>query len=543
MRSLTNYVLVLVFFATSGLLAQTREPADKTGAPAPAGATKEEVNQLRGEVAAQRQTIEELKALVEKLVQEKTSSVANGAAEIMPVSDAPGALLQPAHATDFGTAHLADAVLRQPELMEAALLVDPAAPAAAKKDAPATAGWNGEHFFIRSTDGQFQIMPYGYFQSDYRGYKGDGAPSNTFVLRRARFGFQGNYGKYYDFAVLIDAAATNGITLRDLYINAKPIPQFQVQVGQFKVPFNQETLMSAPNLDFVERSLASLLYPSASTAYRSPGIALHGDLFGSQMQWWVGAFNGKGILATDTTNEPEIVGRVRFYPWRKKKDSVLQGLAFGGAIDRGRSRGLSNEMSFTATEPDNVYTFFPSFRINGKIERYNGEATWIHGHWGVRGEYDQMLQFRTGVGSEQAGGLGFATLPGIISKAGYGSVTYLLTGETRPENGTPRVKHPYLGPVEGTGGSRGYGAFELAFRYSKIQAKEPGVDFPNPFTPGFVPTFAQHTDEFTGGLNWYLNYWVKYQFNLSIDRLSSPSVTGQEPQSFYVLLNRVQFRF
>ena len=516
MRSFTTNVVLLVLFASLSLTAQTQSPADKAGATASAGATEAEVDQLRGEIAAQRKTIEELKAMVQQLADSKV--------DVNAVS-----------------------ISSSPPVMEGARFVtaDYAEPQPAAKPAsttPVTAGWNGEHFFIKSADGQFQLMPYGYFQSDYRGYKGDGAPSNTFVLRRARFGFQGNYGKYYDFAVLIDGAAGNGISLRDLYINAKPMPEFQVQVGQFKVPYNQETLLSAPNLDFVERSLASLLYPSASTAYRSPGITLHGDIHGGVMQWWVGAFNGKGILTANTTNEPEVVGRVRFYPWRKKKDSPLQGFAFGGAIDRGRSRGLSNEMSFNAAMPDNAYTFFPSFRINGKIERYNGEATWVHGKWGVRGEYDQLLQFRSNVGSEQAGGLGFFTLPGIVAKAGYGSVTYLITGENRPENGTPKVKHPWLGPVEGSG-SRGYGAFEVAFRYSKIQAKEPGANFPNPFTPGFVPTFDQHTDEFTAGLNWYLNYWVKYQLNLSVDRLSSPSITGQTPQNFIVLLNRVQFRF
>ena len=73
---------------------------------------------------------------------------------------------------------------------------------APKKDAPLAAGWNGEHFFIRSADGQFQLMPYGYVNVDYRAYKGDGAPSATFVIRRARFGFQGNYGSHFDYAIL-----------------------------------------------------------------------------------------------------------------------------------------------------------------------------------------------------------------------------------------------------------------------------------------------------------------------------------------------------
>jgi phosphate-selective porin len=532
MRSLTAFFVLLVVFISPGSLAhaQATQPASKTDPSIPAGATKEEVNQLRSEVAAQRKTIEELKAMVQQLVESKAQVAETDSVQTdLPIGD--------------GVRLLNANLVEQAKPAPAA--ADKQAAPAKKADAvPATAGWNGEHFFLKSTDGQFQLMPYGYFQTDYRGYKGDGAPSNTFVMRRARFGFQGNYGKYYDFAVLLDSAAGNGISLRDLYINVKPIPQFQVQIGQYKEPFAQETLTGATNLDFVERSLASLLYPSASTAYRSPGITIHGDLWGSEMQYWVGAFNGKGILAADTTNEPEIIGRLRFYPWRKKKGSLFQGLAFGGSIGRGRTRALSNENSFSAAEPDNAFTFFPSFRINGKTERYNGEFTWVHGPWGVRAEYDQLLQDRFGVGSEQVGGLGFQTLPGIVAKAGYGQITYLITGETRPENGTPKVKHPLLGPVEGTGGKRGYGAFELAFRYDRIQAIEQGNNqLSNPLTPGFVTTFDEHTDQFTGGINWYLNYWVKYQFNLSVDRLTSPSTAGQVPQNFYVFLNRMQFRF
>ncbi|PYX76157.1 MAG: hypothetical protein DMG72_05675, partial [Acidobacteria bacterium] len=527
MRSLTTcFVLVLFLIALGSFAyAQGDGSADKNVASPPTGATKEgatreEVEQLRSEVVKQRPTIEELKAMVQRLA-EANPQAANASHPLQTSQQA----------TDG--AHLVNAVIVQPEAAaEPAETAQAAKPSdkkpAEKKETAVVAGWNGEHFFIKSTDGKFQIQPYGYFQSDYRAYNGDGAPSDTFLIRRARFGFQGNFGTHYDYAVLLDAAASNGLSLRDLYVNIKPVPAFQFQAGQYKEPYSQEELIGASNLDFVERSLAALLYPAAATAYRSPGATVHGDISGGGVQYWVSAFNGKGILAPNTTNEPEVIGRLRFYPWKKKKDHVLQGLAFGGAIAHGRSRGLSGENSFGAAMPDVAYTFFPSFRINGPIERYNGEATWVHGPWAVRAEYDQLNQFRRGVGSEQANALGFSDLPGIIAKAGYGSVTYLLTGETRPENGTPKVKQPFLGP-EAAGGGHGWGAWELGFRYSKIQAKEPGMNQPNPFTPGFVPTFDDHTDQFTFGINWYLNYLVKYQVNFSVDRLKDPSVQGQEP--------------
>ena len=546
MRSLTKLLvlLVLVMAQASLLLAQGTESAASAGASASAGATKAEVDQLRGEVAAQRQTIEELKALVQQLARQSNAAATNDSVELKPVAAAPAEV--DAESSSSGTARLMNAVLREPDPI--GMVEQAQAPAAApKKDAatPVVAGWNGEHFFIKSSDGKFQIQPYGYFQSDYRAYSGDGAPANTYVIRRARFGFQGNYGTRYTFSVLADAAAGNGLILRDLFLNAQVKPEFQVQIGQFKEPFAQETLTGATNLDFVERSLASLLYPSASTSYRSPGITLHGDIKGGVVQWWGGAFNGKGILAANTTNQPEIIGRLRFYPWRKKKDNIFQGLAFGGSIGWGRTCGICNEFSFNGALPDAAYTFFPSFRLNGPTERYNGEVTWVHGPWAVRAEYDQLNQFRRNVGSEQSDNLGFISLPGIVAKAGYGQITYLLTGETRPENGTPKVKHPFMGPetATGTGGNR-WGAFELAFRYDSIQAHEPGINLlNNPFTPGFVATFVNHTDQFTAGLNWYLNYWVKYQVNVSVDRLKEPSTTGQIPQNFIVVLNRLQFRF
>jgi len=379
--------------------------------------------------------------------------------------------------------------------------------------------------------------------TDYRAYTGDGAPPDTFVLRRARFGFQGNYGSHYDFALLTDAASTTGSIVRDVYLNVKIRPEIQFQAGQFKTPFAQEAGTGATNLDFVERGFQSLLYPSAASAFRSPGVAFHGDIDGGVMQYWVGAFNGKGYASVNTTNQPEVIGRLRFYPWRKSKNNWLKGLAFGGSADRGRSRGLSGDQSFSGNLPGGVYDFFPQFPINGPIQRYNGEFTYINSAFALRGEYDQLNMSRNNVGSLQAGGLGFLSLPSIIAKAWDISATYMLTGESQPENGTPRVKHPTFGPDTPGGQGRGWGAFGVGVRYMGIHANEPGANLLDYYVPGYVPTFNYHTDEFTVGLSWYPNYWVKYQVNLAIDQLKDPSTIGAPPQNYYVFLQQLQFRF
>ncbi len=512
MRSLTTgFVLLVLGFVLPAPLAhaQDEKPADNGVKSAPTGATKEEVEQLRREVA-------ELRATIQRLI--LVNQPAPGAPRLVQVSAVqPENTAQPA------------------ETVQAAKQPAPKQPAPKKEgEAGLLAGWNGEHFFLKSADGQFQFQPYGYFQTDYRAYaEGDGVPPNTFTLRRVRFGFQGNYGKHYSFALLADTAGTSGAILRDIFLNIKVHPELEIQVGQQKEPFAQEELTGASNLDFVERSLASLLYPSASTAFRSPGAVVTGGLFGGRVNYWAGAFNGKGIATANTTSEPEVIGRLRFYPWKKTK-GLFQGLAFGGAIGHGRARGLSNELSFNGALPEGTFAFFPSFAINGPVERYNGEFTWIKGPWAVRAEYDQLNQFRRGL-SSIAGGVGQNDLSGVVAKAYYAQATYLLTGEKRPENGAVKPKSPFLT----TEGQHGIGAWELKFRYSKIQAKTLNTLF----STGVVPGAEAHTDQFTAGVNWYPTYFVRYMLDFNVERAKDPTTANVLPQTFFVVLQRLQFRF
>ena len=528
----------------SGASSETAKPAAASTAPAaPAAATREEVEELRAEVA-------ELKAAIKKLMETK----AQPAAPAAPPPPNPVATAAPSAAPEAAAGPHAEP---EPEpLLQGK--------GDQKGGTPVTAGWNGEHFFIKSADGHFNINPYGYVQTDYRAYNGDGSPANTFAVRRARFGFQGNYGDHFQFAILTDAAAAGagnaGAIVRDVYLNTKITDAFQFQAGQYKEPFAQELTAGITNIDFVERGLQALLYPSGVFAFRSPGITFHGDISGGVFQYWAGIFNGKGYAnATNTTSIPETVGRVRFYPWRRHKDSIFQGFAFGGAIAYSYSAGISNEQTPRMVQPDFAYTFFPQFPINGNTWRANGEFTYLYGPWALRGEYVQAQFNRTGVGTLEFGGLGFSNLPTIRYKAWNIATTYLLTGEKRPENGTPRVKHPLFGPETPGGSSKGWGAFELAFRYSGIQGNEPGCSsFPPPvpvgtpnctfgpqntLTPQLVPTYDLHTDQFTVGLNWYPNYWVRLQTNFNVDRLKQPSTIGALPQDYFVFEQRLQFRF
>jgi hypothetical protein len=403
------------------------------------------------------------------------------------------------------------------------------------KDVPQF-GWNGDHFFLQSPDGRYLFQPYGYVQTDFRGYTGDGAPPNTFTIRRARLGVQGRFDQYYEFAFLIDATDANSTLLRDAYVNVKYVPELQLTVGQMVEPFGQEVAsVGVANIDFVERGLTSLLYPSTAGAFRSPGVMIHGDV-AKMVSYWLGAFNGKGSLP-NTTSEPEVIGRLRLYPFRSGSNEYLQGLAFGGAIGIGRSRGLSNEMSFSGVLPERAFNFFPSLPINGRIMRYNGDATLLIGPLGLRGEYDELHQKRDALD------VGFTNLPEVVARAFYVNATFLLTGERRPENGAPKVSRPFLGP-----GSYGIGAWEVKARYSYLWAKADGDIGPNGACPTAtclgIPSYKNTVDEISFGLNWYPQTQIRYDIDVNIYRdKDAATVGGQPPQTFVVILQRIQFKF
>jgi uncharacterized coiled-coil protein SlyX len=139
MRSLTNYV-VLGMLLVAGSLAQAQQAADPS-ASASSGASKAEVNELRKQVAEQQKTIEQLKAVVQKLAENSSQAGNAVSSSIQPVAETTPVSANPAEGTGSAP-HLVNTVLVQPDPAAIAVAVDQAAPAAPKKDAgpPLTAG-------------------------------------------------------------------------------------------------------------------------------------------------------------------------------------------------------------------------------------------------------------------------------------------------------------------------------------------------------------------------------------------------------------------
>jgi Phosphate-selective porin O and P len=275
-----------------------------------------QIEELRAEVQQLRQLVEQqqraLMATQKRADEGEVTSPAGAARSVPPAN---------AHA-DSGTAAPRQAAA---SASNAAETPDQASP---------LAGWNGNRFFMRSSDGRFQSDIIGYSQLDFHGYQSGNHPPNTFLIRRARLGVEGRLERYFDYKVEGDFADTNSTLLRDLYGRIHRTDAFQLSFGQFRVPISQEEMRFDAVQDFVERSMVNSLVPS-----RSPGLMASGVLAKRVFEYQIGAFNGKGLLATNNNGTPESALRVRLSPWKNRKSAWGNGFSFGGAFTTGRNVG------------------------------------------------------------------------------------------------------------------------------------------------------------------------------------------------------------
>jgi phosphate-selective porin OprO/OprP len=371
------------------------------------------------------------------------------------------------------------------------------------------AGWNGEHAYLQSADGNFTMQITGRGQFDFRGYQSGNHPPDTFLARRVRLGVEGKIAQYFEYRVVADFADTRSSLLRDLFIGVHRIDELQLRFGHFKEPFSQEELQPYFNEDFVERSLVNNLAPS-----RSPGFMAFGLINKGKFEYQVGAFNAKGLLAPNNSNQPEGVVRLRFAPWKNENNFWLSGLAFGGAYAQGRNnKGLSVQ----GQTESRSFIFYTPETINGKVQRANGELVWTLGGAAIRAEYIQTNQQRKNLGNLES------SLPGIVAKGFTSQFTYLLTGEKKVDGITVSPGRNLF--------ENGFGAWELKARYAKLQISDGSAK-------------SNHAESIYVGTNWYLNRYLRYMFDLGIEQFNDPLRSPKPTASnYFVVLSRIQLAF
>jgi phosphate-selective porin OprO/OprP len=382
---------------------------------------------------------------------------------------------------------------------------------AGKEPSPAIlAGIERGRPFLRSADDNFRVEFGGRLQTDFQAAEGDTRTltgqflSSQFLVRRARVDVYATFYKW--IRAKIQADLTEGISLKDAYIDLTFMPELGLQAGQFKVPFSLEELTSSNFLDFIERSLVNNLTPMWDR-----GVMIYGDLglMNGVIGYYLGGFNGTGEDTSDNNSAKDLAFRVEYSPFRTSKSFWLKGLQFAGNVTWGDEDDLSTASGQTIARTPHRFTFFAAQNAQGQRTRYGGDFAWWVGPASFKFEYDVQTNQRRGLGP------GGTNLDDVTATGWYVSSTYVLTGEDKQRSGNVIPRRPFI-PFSD---QWGLGAVEVGIRWSEFsfESADPVNLFSTSLSPVNIPgggtTAENSAQSLTLGVNWYFNEWTRAMLN------------------------------
>ena len=399
-----------------------------------------------------------------------------------------------------------------------------------KTGAP-VAGW-GDGFFLRSADKKFNLRITGQIQTDFRGYlnTNDQTDITTFLARRARLGIEAVVAEIFEFRLLPDFGQGQA-RIQDTYLNVRIRDAFQIEVGKFKQPFSYEQLITDRFVPTMERSLIDLLVPA-----RDVGLMLHGQkLLEDRFDYGLAISNGQRDGDFDLSNGIDFNARIAVRPFPQTDTwPSLRRLQLGVSTTVGRESEPVPGQFFRT--PANVpwFQFLPGVLSDGNRFRWSPELVFFYRGVGVVGQYfhqDQQLRRP-------------AAAPVSVPFDGFFVMaTWLLTGEERT---TFSKAIAPLRPFDHKAPLISPGAFELVTRVSRLVVGD--IAFaPGPGQLADPALFSPGATEVTLGTNWYLNQWVRTQFNWEHAWFDRPVQLGTLPagllRSQDTLMARLQVIF
>jgi phosphate-selective porin OprO/OprP len=345
-----------------------------------------------------------------------------------------------------------------------------------------------EGFFVRSADGSFSLRFNGRVAGNFLFFEPGTTQTNTVTIDRVRLSTDATFYKYFRVRFEDDFASSSG--LRDAFIAATPMPEFNLQFGQFKVPFSYEELLSKRYIDFVERSAVvnSTVSPS-----RDIGVMAHGSLLNRLLQYQLAGMNGAGQNHADNNSDKDVIGRLVIAPFVAGGPDHLRGFNIGGAVSYGHQPGETVSGTTTTTSSiagltETGFTFYPAVTRQGKRLRTGAHAAWLDGPYSLSAEYIRTEESR-------------GALPDLDTDGAYIGGTWMLTGEKKPFNARIRPNRRLWGLK-----SPGWGAWEAALRYEYFKLRHG----PDATTASAV---TNRYDAIVAGLNWYPNEFLRFSLN------------------------------
>lgn len=371
----------------------------------------------------------------------------------------------------------------------------------------------------------------GFFQADVGFF--DQSPNNRATFgdiqdgadfRRLRLSAKGAVIENVNYFVQMDFGFFGRPTFTDIWLEVTHVPVLGfVKVGQWKQPFGLETVTSVRYQTFLERSSLFQTFE----AFRHLGIGTYNYSEDEMTTWAASIFRtGNDQFADDIGDNAGVsaAGRMTHLPWYETgEDGSLYYLHIGGAFwhgnpgnDRMRystipefyigafGSSAANPVGTSKVALPNVANGTPPFVDTGSFATNNfthfgGELLWVQGPLSIQSE--AMLAI---VNPQN-------NLAQMHYKGVYANVSYFLTGESRPYDkkagALDRVK-----PLQDfrTDTGCGWGAWELASRFSYIDLNDGDIN-------------GGRMNDWTAGVNWYLNPYTKFQANYVKSFVANPT--------------------
>jgi phosphate-selective porin OprO/OprP len=313
----------------------------------------------------------------------------------------------------------------------------------------------------------------------------------------------------------------------DAYADIKITPYAVLRGGKFKTPLGLELLQSDADRTFIESALPSDLVPS-----RDEGFQLYGDIV-HRLTYQVAIVNGAPDGASidgAKNNGKDVVGRIFATPFAPSGPAALKGLGFGVGASSGHQDEGAVLPTFKSTGGQAVFFAYGTKTVtpfaDGRRLTYSPQLYYYAGPFGLLAEYvDSAQKVAVTVNS-------LTTVHDIDNHAWQMAGSWVLTGE----------KKSYRSVIPRKGlesdGNRGIGAWELVGRYTALNVDKTA------FAVGFADPAksARAARAWALGVNWYLNYFTKLQFEYEQTRFEQGAATGNRPTE-KAFLERLQIAF
>jgi len=380
--------------------------------------------------------------------------------------------------------------------------------AKAAKGAPASLTFkNG--FKMETDDGEHSMEIHGRIQADsYNTLNNTDATADRFDIRRAYLYAQGKLYKNWEYLIVGSFQGSPQLVWAE--INAHLWDEAQFKFGQYRFPFSVNESTSSRNIDFMERSIAMQFIPGLDR-----GAMLHGNPT-QGLYYGLGVVNGglrnnaglksTGIDETSDVDGKDFLGHLSYNaaPILGHKDSIYHFGVSGSFGQQPTKPGDANYQLRAVTETNSLKFFQADSFTDPSVDLSRIGATTVLAHGPVKlvGEY---------VNNNFDGKVSGQRFNRDID-AFYVSANWLITGEKYANFFGKQNAFGDIVPTRNFDMKGGWGAWELAFRFSHMDASDFKAD--NAVGTGRLSNgFANQADAYTLGLKWVINPQVRILTN------------------------------